>query len=170
MCEMRKSGQCKSPALFQPLLLSCRVLITYSVSKADTNLLLLSDGSPVCANCYNCKVCKKPILDEAVMTGDDSFHAECFTCRSCKNRIDELVFAKTSQGFYCMKCHNERVARSRRHLAKQKQRERERERAALGSSGGRSVNSNGSNGAEGGNNSSASRPKEGENVNGVCGV
>ena len=64
------------------------------------------------------------------MTGDDSFHAECFTCRSCKNRIDELVFAKTSQGFYCMKCHNERVARSRRHLAKQKQKERERAAAA----------------------------------------
>ncbi|KAI5121576.1 hypothetical protein M0805_000755 [Coniferiporia weirii] len=106
---------------------------------ADTNLLLLSDGSPVCANCYNCKVCKLPILDEAVMTGDDSFHAECFTCRSCKNRIDELVFAKTSQGFYCMKCHNERVARSRRHIAKQKQ----RERAALGSAGGRSVASAG---------------------------
>ena len=85
------------------------------------------------------------------MTGDDSFHAECFTCRSCKNRIDELVFAKTSQGFYCMKCHNERVARSRRHMAKQKQRERERdrererererERAALGSSAGRSTES-----------------------------
>ncbi|KLO12258.1 hypothetical protein SCHPADRAFT_875677 [Schizopora paradoxa] len=94
---------------------------------ADTNLLLLSDGSPVCANCYNCKICNLPILDEAVMTGDDSYHAACFTCRSCRNRIDELVFAKTSQGFYCMKCHNERVARSRRHAAKQKQRERERQ-------------------------------------------
>lgn len=102
------------------------------VLQADTNLLLLSDGSPVCANCYNCKVCRKPILDEAVMTGDDSFHAECFTCRSCKKRIDELVFAKTSQGFYCMNCHNDRVARSRRHLARQKQ--KERERAGQGSS------------------------------------
>ncbi|KAL5528670.1 RGA2 [Sanghuangporus sanghuang] len=123
---------------------------------ADTNLLLLSDGSPVCANCYNCKVCKLPILDEAVMTGDDSFHAECFTCRSCKNRIDELVFAKTSQGFYCMKCHNERVARSRRHLAKHKQ--RERERAGLASSSGRSATSTTADG-------SASRPKEGEHAN-----
>lgn len=74
------------------------------------------------------------------MTGDDSYHAACFTCRSCKNRIDELVFAKTSQGFYCMKCHNERVARSRRHMAKHKQ--RERERAAMGSSSGRSTGSN----------------------------
>lgn len=90
------------------------------------------------------------------MTGDDSFHAECFTCRSCKNRIDELVFAKTSQGFYCMKCHNERVARSRRHMAKQKQ--RERERAALGSSGGRSTTSV---------SDGVSRPSDSDRVNGV---
>ena len=74
------------------------------------------------------------------MTGDDSFHAECFTCRSCKERIIELVFAKTSQGFYCMKCHNERVARSRRHLAKK---QRERERPAPGSSSGRPGTSDG---------------------------
>ncbi|KAH8119287.1 hypothetical protein DFH11DRAFT_436052 [Phellopilus nigrolimitatus] len=89
---------------------------------------------PSAPTAYNCKVCKLAILDEAVMTGDDSFHAECFTCRSCKNRIDELVFAKTSQGFYCMKCHNERVARSRRHIAKQKQRERERQASGNGPS------------------------------------
>ncbi|KAI0355591.1 RhoGAP-domain-containing protein [Trametes cingulata] len=98
---------------------------------ADTNLLLLSDGSPICANCsYSCNVCKQPILDEAIMTGDDSYHAHCFKCRVCKNRIDELVFAKTRQGIYCMNCHNERVARSRRHQAQKQERERERERAA----------------------------------------
>ena len=116
------------------------------------------------------------------MTGDDSFHAECFTCRSCKNRIDELVFAKTSQGFYCMKCHNERVARSRRHMAKQKQRERdrererererdrdrerererERERAALGSSAGRSTES-----ASEGVSMSTSGQRENEHATGV---
>ena len=83
---------------------------------ADTNLLLLSDGSPICANCsYSCNVCKQPILDEAIMTGDDSYHAHCFKCKVCKNRIDELVFAKTSRGIYCMNCHNERVEKSKRH-------------------------------------------------------
>ncbi|KAG8904479.1 hypothetical protein FRB99_001691 [Tulasnella sp. 403] len=49
------------------------------------------------------------------MTGDESYHAACFTCRSCSRQIQELVFAKTSNGIYCMACHNERVARSRRH-------------------------------------------------------
>jgi LIM domain len=58
------------------------------------------------------------------MTGDDSYHAHCFKCRSCHNRIDELMFAKTSHGIYCMKCHHHRVARSRRHAQKQKDRER----------------------------------------------
>lgn len=36
------------------------------------------------------------------MTGDESYHADCFTCRQCAGRIEELVFAKTSQGIYCM--------------------------------------------------------------------
>ncbi|PVG02489.1 RhoGAP-domain-containing protein, partial [Serendipita vermifera] len=88
---------------------------------ADTNLLLLSDGSPVCGGCsYHCSICKLPITDEAIMTGDDSYHALCFTCRQCGKRIEELVFAKTSQGIYCMECHNERAARSRRHHEKKK--------------------------------------------------
>lgn len=66
------------------------------------------------------------------MTGDDAYHAHCFNCKVCKKRIDELVFAKTSQGIYCMDCHNERVARSRRHQQrreKEKERERAREKA-----------------------------------------
>ncbi|KAL6305221.1 hypothetical protein BKA93DRAFT_237913 [Sparassis latifolia] len=96
---------------------------------ADTNLLLLSDGSPVCENCsYCCSICKLPILDEAIMAGDDSYHAHCFKCKVCKNRIDELMFAKTSQGIYCMDCHSERVARSRRHAQRQREREEEKER------------------------------------------
>lgn len=37
---------------------------------ADTNLLLLSDGTPVCSTCsYQCVVCGLPIMDEAIMTG-----------------------------------------------------------------------------------------------------
>lgn len=52
------------------------------------------------------------------MTGDDSYHAHCFKCKICKNRIDELVFAKTSQGIYCMDCHNERMIKIRKHNEK----------------------------------------------------
>lgn len=52
------------------------------------------------------------------MAGDDSFHAHCFKCKICKNRIDELTYARTSHGIYCMDCHNDRVARNRRHAQK----------------------------------------------------
>lgn len=104
---------------------------------ADTNLLLLSDGSPICSNCsYSCNVCHLPILDEAIMTGDDSYHAHCFKCKVCKNRIDELVFAKTSQGIYCMDCHNARVAKSRRHAQRQKERQEAAARAAAAGAAG----------------------------------
>ncbi|KAF8161043.1 hypothetical protein B0H34DRAFT_699173 [Crassisporium funariophilum] len=106
----------------------CRNQVT-----ADTNLLLLSDGSPICANCsYSCNICRLPILDEAIMTGDDSYHAHCFKCKVCSNRIDELVFAKTSQGIYCMNCHSERMIKIRKHA--QKKAEREKAQGASGSS------------------------------------
>ncbi|KAF9049694.1 hypothetical protein BJ165DRAFT_1525038 [Panaeolus papilionaceus] len=98
----------------------CRNQVT-----ADTNLLLLSDGSPICANCsYSCNICRLPILDEAIMTGDDSYHAHCFKCKVCNNRIDELVFAKTSQGIYCMSCHNNRMIKIRKHAQKKAERDR----------------------------------------------
>ena len=56
------------------------------------------------------------------MTGDDSYHAHCFKCKVCKSRIDELVFAKTSQGIYCMKCHNDRMIKIRKHAQKKAER------------------------------------------------
>ncbi|KAJ8589951.1 hypothetical protein M405DRAFT_817043, partial [Rhizopogon salebrosus TDB-379] len=78
----------------------------------DTKLVLLSDGSPICTNCsYDCNVCHQPILDEAIMTGDDTYHVHCFNCKACHNRIDELVFAKTRSAIYCMTCHYKRMAK-----------------------------------------------------------
>ena len=115
----------------------CRNQVT-----ADTNLLLLSDGSPICANCsYSCNICHLPILDEAIMTGDDSYHAHCFKCKVCANRIDELVFAKTSQGIYCMNCHNERMIKIRKHA----QKKAEREKAQSGSASSKSREHDGKN-------------------------
>lgn len=60
------------------------------------------------------------------MTGDDSYHAHCFKCKVCKSRIDELVFAKTTKGIYCMNCHNERMINLRKHTQRKAERERER--------------------------------------------
>lgn len=80
----------------------------------ESNLLLLSNGKPVCENCsYSCNVCKLVIKDEAIMTGtyysiayfmcqrpvlgDDAYHAECFRCASCNKKIEDLVFTQTSK-------------------------------------------------------------------------
>ncbi|KAG0302501.1 hypothetical protein BGZ98_007439, partial [Dissophora globulifera] len=54
------------------------------------------------------------------MTGDEAYHADCFRCIQCDSKIDDLVFAKTSQGIYCMRCHQERKE------AKRQREERER--------------------------------------------
>lgn len=98
------------------------------VSTERDDILLLSDGHPICGECnYSCNICNLPIMEEAIMTGEESYHASCFTCRSCHSKIEELVFAKTSQGIYCMSCHNERVARSRKH-AEQKRAKARREK------------------------------------------
>ncbi|KAI9483983.1 MAG: hypothetical protein EXX96DRAFT_560379 [Benjaminiella poitrasii] len=74
-----------------------------------SNLLLLRDGSPICEDCsYSCHACKKTIKDEAIMTGDEAYHAECFRCVQCNKKIDDLVFTQTSKGIYCTKCHETR--------------------------------------------------------------
>ncbi|KAH8548383.1 hypothetical protein BGW37DRAFT_431011 [Umbelopsis sp. PMI_123] len=66
--------------------------------ECDSNLLLLFDGSPVCENCsYNCHVCHQTIRDEAIMTGEEAYHADCFRCVQCGNKIEDLVFTQTSK-------------------------------------------------------------------------
>ncbi|KAG2195184.1 hypothetical protein INT47_006466, partial [Mucor saturninus] len=74
-----------------------------------SNLLLLRDGSPICEDCsYSCHACFKTIKDEAIMTGDEAYHADCFRCVQCSKKIDDLVFTQTSKGIYCTKCHETR--------------------------------------------------------------
>lgn len=79
-----------------------------------TNMLILGDGTLVCAKCsYRCAVCNRKIMDMAVLTNEQAFCASCFVCRNCKNRIDDLQYARTSQGVFCMACHNALLVRKR---------------------------------------------------------
>lgn len=85
------------------------------VLDADTNLLLLGDGSLVCNDCtYNCSVCQSKIEDLAILTGDQVYCADCFKCRNCKKKIENLKYARTSQGIFCMHCHEALMRRRRR--------------------------------------------------------
>jgi hypothetical protein len=52
--------------------------------------------------------------DLAILTGDQAFCASCFRCRNCKRKIENLRYARTSQGIFCMSCHESLMARRRK--------------------------------------------------------
>ena len=82
---------------------------------SDANLLLLGDGSLICNSCtYSCSACGNKIEDLAILTGDQAFCANCFRCRNCKGKIENLRYARTSQGIFCMACHESLMARRRK--------------------------------------------------------
>ncbi|KAL5432773.1 hypothetical protein PMIN05_008715 [Paraphaeosphaeria minitans] len=86
---------------------------------SDANLLLLGDGSLICNNCtYSCNHCGNKIEDLAILTGDQAFCANCFRCRNCKRKIENLRYARTSQGIFCMSCHESLMARRRKKTKK----------------------------------------------------
>ncbi|KAF2870854.1 hypothetical protein BDV95DRAFT_495996 [Massariosphaeria phaeospora] len=86
---------------------------------SDANLLLLGDGSLICNNCtYSCNHCGNKIEDLAILTGDQAFCANCFRCRNCKRKIENLRYARTSQGIFCMACHESLMARRRKKSKK----------------------------------------------------
>ncbi|MCJ1271283.1 Rho-type gtpase-activating protein [Lobaria immixta] len=86
---------------------------------SDANLLLLGDGSLICNNCtYSCSACGNKIEDLAILTGDQAFCATCFLCRNCKKKIENLKYARTSQGIFCMECHESLMQRRRKKSAK----------------------------------------------------
>ncbi|KAI9319641.1 hypothetical protein BX666DRAFT_1853030 [Dichotomocladium elegans] len=92
----------------------------------SSNLLLLTDGRPICEDCsYVCVACKQAIRDEAVMTGDEAYHANCFRCCSCKLKIDDLVFTQTSKGIFCTPCNEYRKAQKQRKRDERDQRRKQ---------------------------------------------
>ena len=88
---------------------------------SDANLLLLADGSLVCNPCtYSCSACGEKIEDLAILTGDQAFCPACFKCRNCKRKIENLKYARTSQGIFCMDCHESLMARRRKKEMKKR--------------------------------------------------
>ncbi|KAK8172699.1 LOW QUALITY PROTEIN: hypothetical protein BKA80DRAFT_288211 [Phyllosticta citrichinensis] len=93
---------------------------------SDANLLLLGDGSLICNNCtYCCSACGNKIEDLAILTGDQAFCASCFRCRNCKRKIENLRYARTSQGIFCMSCHESLMARRRKKSKANRQQQAE---------------------------------------------
>ncbi|TGZ77253.1 RhoGAP-domain-containing protein [Ascodesmis nigricans] len=87
----------------------------HSLLDSEANLLLLGDGSLICNDCtYSCTACNNKIEDLAILTGDQAFCAGCFRCRNCKRKIENLKYARTSQGIFCMSCHETLMARRKK--------------------------------------------------------
>ncbi|GAB1316093.1 LIM zinc-binding domain-containing protein [Madurella fahalii] len=78
----------------------------------DSDLLLQGDGSLICNNCvYNCSQCRSKIMDLAILVGDEAFCTECFRCRKCKRKIENLRYAMTTRGIFCIRCHEAQSSR-----------------------------------------------------------
>ncbi|KAJ3292742.1 hypothetical protein HK104_005075 [Borealophlyctis nickersoniae] len=68
--------------------------------------LTLAHLKALCVGCsYKCKACSQPILEEAITTGNDTYHLGCFRCSSCNRQIEELTFANINNRLLCMQCH-----------------------------------------------------------------
>lgn len=88
----------------------------------NSNFLVLGNGNLICLNClYNCKQCNKKIDDLAILTGDQAYCLLCFKCRLCKMKIEDLRYARTSKGLFCMECHEKLMAKKKKYDARKKQ-------------------------------------------------
>ena len=86
----------------------------------EMNMLVLKDGMIICSDCsFSCAMCSRKITDVAVLTNDKAFCASCFVCKKCKNKIDDLHYARTSQGIFCMSCHQILLDHKRRRRKQQ---------------------------------------------------
>lgn len=94
----------------------------------NSDFLVVGTGELVCENCfYDCQVCGKKIGDLAILAGNQPYCADCFVCKHCKNRIDNLRYAKTSSGLYCMNCH-EKVLQKKKRLEQEKRARRQNQK------------------------------------------
>ncbi|GMM38418.1 GTPase-activating protein [Saccharomycopsis crataegensis] len=103
----------------------------------NSDFLVVGTGELVCENCfYDCQVCGKKIGDLAILAGNQPYCADCFVCKHCKNRIDNLRYAKTSSGLYCMNCHEKVLLKKKRLEHEKRERERIRRQQQKRNSGG----------------------------------
>lgn len=85
-----------------------------SLSDSDANLLQLRDGHelPVCSGCtYPYLDPKVKFGDLAFLTSDRTFCVIRFKCRNCGRGIEDLKYARTSRGMFCVDCFESRMER-----------------------------------------------------------
>ncbi|KAJ3180983.1 hypothetical protein HDU87_001631 [Geranomyces variabilis] len=69
-------------------------------------VLIGEDAKAVCVNCsFKCKLCGEPILEEAITTDEDTYHAACFRCSKCQRAIGDYSFFHDDDKLWCTDCH-----------------------------------------------------------------
>lgn len=87
----------------------------------DSEFLVVGNGDLVCNKCYyDCQICGKVIDDMAIIAGGQPFCSSCFVCKLCKKSIDNIRYARTSNGLYCMNCHDKIERKKKKHELKKK--------------------------------------------------
>lgn len=96
---------------------TCRSLV-----ESHAYLQCLEDGSLFCVYCrYYCSLCAEIMGDLAILTDNSAFCGACFKCRHCKMENQDLRYARTSQGLFCMVCHDNQMARRRKKSSLQQE-------------------------------------------------
>ena len=95
---------------------------------SDSNVLL-GNGSLICHACiHSHSVDNVKIEDLVVFIGDQAF----FKCRNCNKKIENLRYARTSRGIFCLDCRDSsRQGRRRKASGKSVQREQETAQSLL---------------------------------------
>ena len=90
----------------------------------DSDFLVLGTGTLICFDCSDsCKSCGKKIDDLAIIlpSSNEAYCSDCFKCCKCGNKINDLRYAKTKRGLFCLACHEKLLAK-RKHYEEKKRR------------------------------------------------
>ncbi|AET39661.1 GTPase-activating protein RGA2 Ecym_4638 [Eremothecium cymbalariae DBVPG len=89
----------------------------------DSDFLVLGTGTLICFACSDsCKGCNKKIDDLAIIlsSSNEAYCSDCFKCYKCGKKIEDLRYAKTRKGLFCIGCHEQLMAK--RKYAEEKRR------------------------------------------------
>ena len=89
----------------------------------DSDFLVLGTSALICSECSDsCKSCGKKIDDLAIIlaSSNEAYCSDCFKCCKCGEKINDLRYAKTKKGLFCISCHERLLAKRKYHEEKKR--------------------------------------------------
>ncbi|CCF58158.1 hypothetical protein KAFR_0D05110 [Kazachstania africana CBS 2517] len=93
----------------------------------DSDFLVLGTGALICFDCSDsCKNCGKKIDDLAIIlsSSNEAYCSDCFICCKCSKKIEDLKYAKTKRGLFCLSCHKKLLAKRKYYEEKRRRLEK----------------------------------------------